>query len=36
MDYDDDLKNLERCWVHVAVDYLLYPEFERSFSQHHF
>ena len=25
MDYDDDLKNLERCWVHVAVDYLLYP-----------
>ena len=25
MDYDDDLKNLEHCWTHVAVDYLLYP-----------
>lgn len=25
IDYDSDLKNLERCWVHVAVDYLLYP-----------
>lgn len=25
IDYDDDLKNLEYCWVRVAVDYLLYP-----------
>jgi len=25
IDYDDGMKNLERCWVHVAVDYLLYP-----------
>jgi hypothetical protein len=25
MDSDDDMENLEHCWIRVAVDYLLYP-----------